>query len=113
MNVTISVKTDTRGIEKIIANCDNLTPQIVATYGMKCSGYAKTFAPVDTGFLMNTIDSTMIDDTTARIQSEAEYDIYQELGTYKMAAHPFLAPAAEQVAGEFLSPQTWTPLINI
>ena len=112
MNVTISVKTDVRGLETIISNCVNMPPQIIATYGMKCSGYAKTFAPVDTGFLMNTIDSTMIDDTTARIQSEAEYDIYQELGTYKMAAHPFLAPAAEQVAGEFLSPQTWMPLIN-
>jgi len=112
MQLTISVKTDTRGIEKIIANCDNLTPQIVAEAGLEVSGYAKTFAPVDTGYLMNTIDSTMISDTTARIQSNAEYDIYQELGTYKMAAHPFLSPAIEQVAGKFMSPQTWQPLLR-
>ena len=111
MQLTISVKTDTRGIEKIIANCDNLTPQIVAEAGLEVSGYAKTFAPVDTGYLMNTIDSTMISDTTARIQSQADYDVYQELGTYKMAAHPFLSPALEQVALKFMSPQTWTPLI--
>lgn len=112
MQITFSVKTDTRGIEKIIANCDNLTPQIVAAFGQELSGRAKTFAPVDTSFLMNTIDSTMISDTTARIQSQADYDIYQELGTYKMAAHPFLAPALEQIALKFMSPQTWTPLLE-
>jgi HK97 gp10 family phage protein len=112
MNITISVKTDVRGLETIMSNCVTMPPQIVAQAGLKCAGYAKTFAPVDTGFLMNTIDSHMISDTTARIQSEAEYAIYQELGTYKMAAHPFLAPAVEQIAGEFLSPQTWAPLIN-
>lgn len=111
MNITISVKTNVDGLERIIENCEMVTPQIVAQAGLEVEGYAKTFAPVDTGYLRNTIESRMISDTTARIQSAAEYDIYQELGTYKMAAHPFLAPAAEQVAGKFMSPSTWTPLI--
>ena len=27
--------------------------------------------------------------------------LYQEMGTYKMAAHPFMAPAVEAVRGSF------------
>ncbi len=112
MQLSFSVKANLFGLERIIENCTVVTPQIVAEAGLEVSGYAKIFAPVDTGYLMNTIDSTMISDTTARIQSQADYDVYQELGTYKMAAHPFLSPAIEQVAGKFMSPQTWMPLLR-
>ncbi|MFA5150971.1 MAG: hypothetical protein WC554_00280 [Clostridia bacterium] len=111
MQLSFSVKANLFGLERIIENCTVVTPQIVAEAGLEVSGYAKVFAPFDTSYLKNTIDSTMISDTTARIQSNADYDVYQELGTYKMAAHPFLSPALEQVALKFMSPQTWTPLI--
>lgn len=111
MQITINITTDTRGIEQIIANCDNVTPKIIEDYGGKTASAAKIFSPVDTGALMSSIDSTMISLLTARIQAHVEYDIYQELGTYKMAAHPFLAPAAELIAKEFLMPTTWRPLL--
>ena len=111
MQITISVKTDTGGLEQIITNCENLTPQIIEAKGGECAAYAKAVAPVDTGALSNSIYSTMVGELTARIQATVEYDIYQELGTYKMAAHPFLAPAAEYISAPFLSPSTWSPLI--
>ena len=112
MIITINIKTDTAGFEKIIVNCDSKTPEIVRAFGFAIEGMAKTFAPVDTGWLRDSIQTTMIEPTLARVQSDANYDIYQELGTYKMAAHPFLAPAAESIAGQFLSPETWRPLIE-
>jgi hypothetical protein len=111
MQITISVKTDTGGLEKIIANCDNLTPQIVESAGVECAAAAVIFAPWDTGALRDSIESKMVSALLARINAQVEYDIYQELGTYKMAAHPFLAPAVEMVAVKFLSPSTWSPLI--
>lgn len=112
MNITIVVRTDTSGFEKIILNCDSKTPEIVREFGMAVEGMAKVFAPVDTGYLRDTINTTMVEVTTARVQSDANYDIYQELGTYKMAAHPFLAPAVESIASKFLSGDTWRPLLE-
>jgi len=47
-----------------------------------------------------------------RIQPEVEYAIYQELGTYKMRAHPFLSPAAETIYSKFVDPATWAPLFT-
>jgi hypothetical protein len=113
MQITFSVSTDTRGLEQIIANCDELTPQIVESFGIEGAGLAKSFAPVDTGWLMNSLQSFMIAEAVARIQSDADYDIYQELGTWKMAAHPFLSPAIESIAGRFLAADTWKPLIEV
>lgn len=113
MQITISVSTDTSGLQKIIANCESMPPSIVEEFGKRLEGYAKGFAPVDTGYLRDTLTSWMISDKTARVQSDAHYDIYQEMGTYKMAAHPFLSPAAESVAGQFLSPAIWAPLIAV
>lgn len=112
MQITLSLKANFGGLEKIIANCDSLTPEIVKKYGFEAEGYAKSFAPVDTGYLRDTLTSRMIDITTARIQSNAPYDIYQEMGTYKMAAHPFLSPAIEMIAGRFTDAVTWRPLIE-
>jgi hypothetical protein len=111
MNITISVKTDTRGIEQLIANCENITPQIVEEAGNKCVTAAKIFAPVDTGALRSGLESIMVEELLARIATDVNYDIYQELGTYKMAAQPFLSPAAEYVAAQYLSGQNWVRLL--
>ena len=111
MNITFNISVDTEGLKRIVGNCDSMPPEIVRGFGFTVEAYAVGYAPYDTGWLMNSIQSFMIAESTARIQSDADYDIYQELGTYKMAAHPFLSPAIEQVAGMFLSPSTWSPLI--
>ena len=48
-------------------------------------------APVDTGRLKGSITGRS-DADTAYIGTNVYYGIYQEYGTYKMAAHPFLKP---------------------
>lgn len=53
--------------------------------GGKCEGYAKALAPVDTGNLRNSI-THRVSGHTAKISSNTEYAIYQEMGTYKMTA---------------------------
>ena len=111
MNITFSVSVETGGIEQIIANCESMPPNIVREFGLEVESLAKSYAPYDTGALYNSLQSFMIEKATARIQSDVTYDIYQELGTYKMAAHPFLSPAIEMIAGRFMSPSTWSPLI--
>lgn len=62
--------------------------------GMIAEGYAKELAPVDTGNLRNSISHT-VDDSgySAYIGSNISYAAFQELGTVKMKAHPFLKPA--------------------
>lgn len=64
---------------------------------------AKALAPVDTGNLRNSISSEVTGDgrfgaITAEIGPTAEYGIYQEFGTSRMAAQPFLGPAFDRQA---------------
>lgn len=58
---------------------------------------AKTRAPVDTGNLRNSITAEQLTALAWMVYVGAYYGIYQEMGTYKMAAHPFLIPAFEAV----------------
>lgn len=62
---------------------------------------AKGLAPVDTGFLRNSIGMDLEGDgrfgtMSAEIGPTAEYGIYQEMGTSRMAAHPFMGPAYDR-----------------
>lgn len=75
-------------------------PKALEAIGLKAEGYAKGYAPHDTGRLMNSI-SHAIDDDTAYIGTNVEYAVYQEMGTRKMAAHPFLTPAVQNHVGEY------------
>lgn len=72
---------------------------------------AKQRAPVDTGYLKGSIQASGPDgkselkpgDLGATVGPGADYGIYVELGTRRMAAHPFLGPAAEAVREPFMA----------
>lgn len=64
---------------------------------------AKARAPVDTGYLRSAITGRMVGKTEGEVVSNADYSIYQEFGTYKMSAQPFMVPALEQVLPAFES----------
>ena len=55
-------------------------------------GEAKANCPVDTGNLRASITSEASGNECA-VGTNVEYAPYQEFGTYKMAAQPFLVPA--------------------
>jgi len=59
---------------------------------------AKYFAPIDTGYLRDHITGRVISkirgiQMVGVIRSSAKYSIYQELGTSRHAAHPFMVTA--------------------
>lgn len=63
--------------------------------GMEAEGYAKDLCPVDTGRLRGSITHTT-DGSAAYIGTNVTYGKYVELGTARMAAQPYLAPAATE-----------------
>lgn len=67
---------------------------------------AKSIVPVDTGNLKNSIQvKEQEDDLNATIGihegSHVEYAAYVEYGTHRMAAQPYLTPAAERARPSF------------
>ena len=57
------------------------------------SGYARRYAPVDTGHLRDSIHVHSETPRTARISAEAHYAGYVEFGTENMHPQPFMRPA--------------------
>jgi len=118
MQLIIEVKVDTKKLDYMIAKMDGETTKIVKQFGIWGADMAKGFAPVDTGALINSIETHMEGAFTAIIEPHVHYAIYQELGFHhwisgKFIQNPFLTPMVESLAGEFLSPQTWAPLITV
>lgn len=68
-----------------------------------CTGFAKSFAPVDTGALRASIHGQKTGKYAGKVEDGVHYGIYQEFGTYKMAAQPFMRPAAAATIGPFAS----------
>lgn len=88
---------DTSILDKMTAEMKPKARGIVEKYGTAIAGDAAKNAPVDTGALRSSIlaASKMIADLVFRIQDGVNYGVFQELGTSKMAAQPFIVPAVE------------------
>ena len=94
MNVTVrvvSVKLDSA-----IAKLPGVPAKIVRDGAANLMSYAKAVCPVDTGFLRSSITMSMAGNT-ATVLAAAGYSLFVEIGTYKMAAQPYLRPAYEQI----------------
>ncbi len=101
MTQVASIRLDTKRLDEIAAKLGVNTDGAVKAVAFQVEGIAKTLAPVDTGALRNSIHTEKMEEGTYMVADGVEYGIYQELGTHKMAAHPFLVPALEQVAKQF------------
>lgn len=92
---------------QIAAKLPVATSQIVrkAAYDIKALARGRLWRGhgVDTGLMKNSIDVEMVTPTMAEIGPHTEYAIYVEYGTRKMAAIPFMTPAAEQVRPAFIA----------
>ena len=95
-----SIRLDTRRLDEIAARLGTNSDNALGRIAGQVSGIAKILAPYDTGALMNSIDFERIREGLWEVHDGVEYGIYQELGTHKMAAHPFMVPACEQVANQ-------------
>jgi HK97 gp10 family phage protein len=67
---------------------------------LRGEAYAKMAAPYDTGNLMGEINARSVDTYTKEFSSGVDYAVYNEFGTSRMAARPYMRPALEKVARE-------------
>lgn len=77
------------------------TSTVVRKTAFDVEAHAKTIVPVDTGALKNSITTEMDSSVSAIVAPHTEYAEYVEFGTYKMAAQPYMTPAAEAVRPGF------------
>lgn len=77
---------------------------VVQMNGARLQQQAQEIVPVRTGTLKRSITLTMEDGgMTANITPTAYYGAYVELGTRFMRAEPYLRPAFDSVAPQFIS----------
>ena len=97
MSATITVKLDTRVLDALAAKLNMSTDQVIHSAALQVEAEAKVKAPVETGALKNSIHTEDKGNKTYWVADAVEYGIYQEFGTHKMSAHPFMMPAVEKV----------------
>ena len=92
----------------------NNFPRIIAGMEMKAEAFtakaaldmvagAQRRAPVDTGFLRNSIQANKIGPAHWRVTVGADYGIYVEYGTRFMGAQPYLIPTVAEVGPAFIA----------
>ncbi len=93
----MEIRVRIEGIDEAVQQLNDLTAlrQGLSAAAFYVEGQAKLKAPVDTGFLRNSIQVLRVTDREALIGVGAEYGIYQEMGTRFMSARPFMRPAVE------------------
>lgn len=110
MKSVASVKIDLSKLRKLSGEIDPRAAQVIRKAIMDIEGDAKTLAPVDTGNLKNSGYSQMKNEALGEVGFTAEYAIYQEFGTRKMRAQPYLIPSLERHRASFL--KAWKELIK-
>ncbi len=63
---------------------------------------AQSRARIDTGYMKGAINAQG-SSLEWNVHSPAEYSVYNEYGTSRMGAQPFMSPAAEQVRPAYLA----------
>lgn len=111
-------KLDTRRLNQILHNVDGDVYNVVKSIGFAIEALAKVKAPVDTGALVSSIYTRAKNanpfprlgevpvelpqprEGEVNVGPSVHYGIWQELGTSRMAAQPYLLPAVEQITDE-------------
>lgn len=91
-------------VGEVKAELASKIPTILEALGLEAEGNAVTeiteLGAVDTGRLRGSITHTT-DQDSAYIGTDVEYAQYVELGTYKMAARPFLRNAITKYTDDY------------
>lgn len=108
--MSIRVRLDTRRLDAIAAGLEKNKDKALKALASEVKAEAKARAPVRTGALRKSIHYKKMRTGYYSVQDEVEYGQFVELGTHKMAAQPFLAPAVEQVRA--LNIEIWRELFE-
>lgn len=94
---------DTKVLDGIVGQFDPRVDSAIRETALSAQGVAAIMAPYDTGALSNSLHIEKVQDGVYDLADGVNYGIYNELGTYKMAAHPFVVPAVEGERGRIVS----------
>lgn len=90
-------------LSKAAESAQYKAPMVVAKAALDLEGIAKTFCPVDTGFLRGSIGTDLdLPAASAVIGPTADYAEYVEFGTHRMAPQAFMGPALDRVSPSFV-----------
>lgn len=96
----LALKVEHDGLGNLSADTRRLLTELVRKTAFDIEAEAKTLAPVDTGALVNSIQTVTegegLGDLDAAVIVGQEYGPYVEFGTIHQAAQPFLTPAVER-----------------
>ena len=106
----MAVRLDTAKLDQIIARFPYESEEVVKAGAQAVQGYAANAAPVDTGALRASIQASKRGSLLWWVADGVEYGIYQELGTYRMSAQPFMVPAVERAQRQYTA--LWVTLFN-
>ena len=95
--MSASVRVEFNHFDRIASGLAVRAGQAVAKAALDIEAHAKAGAPVDTGFLANSINARQLGPAEWEVVVGAHYGIYVELGTRFAPAQPFLGPAVERV----------------
>ena len=93
--MTVVAKLEMGKLEELIRTFPEKAEATVRAGALAVDGKAKTVAPMDTGALKNSIHAYSVGRLHWQVSDGVEYGIYQELGTSRHAAQPFMLPAVE------------------
>ena len=88
-------------LPRIASQIDRALSAIVRKNAFGIEAKAKALAPVDTGLLRNSIQTTGEGPLKASVGPNVEYAPHQEFGTRHQKGKPFLTPAADEQKKEF------------
>jgi hypothetical protein len=108
---TISVTVDTSKLDKIIGQIKPRAEAILDKVAYDVESDAKIFAPVLTGTLRASIHVIKPRALVRFVLDGVEYGIYQEFGTSRFGARPFIIPAIEKNRIPF--EKAWNELIVV
>ena len=98
--MSISVSVDTSKLDSIIARLPGNRDKIIRATAFHILSVAVPRAPYRYGGLRNSgkVNTDYASSGFVNVEFTAEYAAYVELGTWKMAARPYLKPAVEAEA---------------
>lgn len=101
MKSSVSITIRSR-VPQVKAQLYSRLARVVQSNAHLWQGLARFIAPVDTGFLQNSIEAIpTLDPLVWMVAVYANYGIFVEFGTVYANAQPFMRPSAIQVESNF------------
>lgn len=90
-------------IPQVSAQARQNAGRAIAKAARDIEAHAKTLVAVDTGLLKNSIQARQVAPFNWAVESPVDYSVYQEFGTSRTPAHPYMLPALEFVRPKLIA----------